>query len=372
MALLLIDKINIVPHVDEKAFAAIRSSGNPAVLFGAGDMARYVAAYLRERGIEPVYVCDNNPARQGMFHAGIPIGSYELFKDKMAVAGMKYHIVVAVGAEHRDGIYTQLATAGEKNPIWCLRGYELCGPKIDFSYFRDHLSMFEAAYTALSDNFSQKVFINVLNAKLTGDFSFYEEIRRENLYFDKDLIVLGEHEVFLDVGAYKGDAIVEFARCTNWKYDGIIAFEPDRKTFGILKNTATQNHIVDLEIHNCGAWDKAATLYFDGGREGSSRIYELADATFSAAYSEVNTMDSILHGRRVTYIAMDVEGAEHNSILGAEQTIKKWKPKMAVCAYHKREDLFDLLLLLKSFVPQYKFYMRHYTDNQTETVLYAI
>jgi hypothetical protein len=69
---------------------------------------------------------------------------------------------------------------------------------------------------------------------------------------------------------------------------------------------------------------------------------------------------------------MDIEGSEHNAILGAEQTIKKWKPKMAVSVYHRREDMFDLLLLLKSFVPDYKFFLRHYTDNQTETVLYAI
>ena len=51
---------------------------------------------------------------------------------------------------------------------------------------------------------------------------------------------------------------------------------------------------------------------------------------------------------------------------------KKRKPKKAVCVYYKREEMFDILLLLKSFDPQYKFHMRHYTDNQTEMVLYAI
>ena len=367
---MLIDQINDVPHADEKAFAAIRDSGCPVALFGAGDMALYNAAYLRGRGIEPVFVCDNDPARRGMLHAGIPIGSYEQFKAKMSTA--KYHIVVAVGEAHRDTIYAQLAAAGEKNPIWYLCGYELCGPKMDFSYFRDNIRLFEEAYSALADDFSRKVFVNVLNAKLTGDFSLYREIRSGNLYFDKDLIAFGEHEVFLDVGAYKGDAIVEFARRTGGKYDGIIAFEPDRGTADILKTAAAQNGVRGLEMYNCGAWNKHALLRFDDGREGSSRIYEPADAAASAASIEVNPIDDILRERRVTYIAMDIEGAEHNAILGAERTIKKWKPRMAVCVYHKREDLFDILLLLKSFVPQYKFHMRHYTDNQTETVLYAL
>ncbi|MEI6423714.1 MAG: FkbM family methyltransferase, partial [Lentisphaerota bacterium] len=277
-----------------------------------------------------------------------------------------------VGVKHRDGICAQLAAAGEKNPIWHLCGYELCGSKIDFTYFRNHLSMFEAAYNNLSDDLSQKVFVNVLNAKLTGDFSLYEKIRSEDLYFDKELIELGEHEFFLDVGAYRGNAIVEFARRTRGKYDGIIAFEPDLKTSAILANTAKQNHINNLEIHNCGAWNRHAFLHFDDGREGSSRIYELTENASSSNSIEANTIDDVLHGRRTTYIAMDIEGAEHNAILGAEQSIKKWKPKMAVCVYHKREDLYDILLLLKSFVPDYKFYLRHYASNQTETVLYAI
>ena len=80
----------------------------------------------------------------------------------------------------------------------------------------------------------------------------------------------------------------------------------------------------------------------------------------------------MLGGLCTTYIVIDIEGAEHNALLGARQTIARWKPKMAVCVYHRREDLFDVPLLLKSFAPTYKFYLRHYTSNQTETVLYAV
>ena len=365
---MLADLIIDGPHADAKAFAAIRASGFPAVLFGAGDMARYIAAYLRENGIEPAYVCDNDPARQGKFHAGIPVISYEQLKNKTRGAG--YHLVVAVGAEHRGGVYAQLAAAGEKNPLWSLCGYELCGPKLDLPYFRANLGLYETAYSALGDERSREVFVNVLNARLGGDLSLYEKIRSPGLYFDKDLVALGEHEVFLDVGAYKGDAIVEFSRRTGGRYDGIIAFEPDRKASAALLETAARNKIGGLELHGCGAWNEAATLSFDGGREGSSRLSGTAAAPQAAAV-EVKAIDSVLGGRRVTYVAMDIEGAEHNAILGAERTIKKWTPKMAVCAYHRREDLFDLLLLLRSFVPQYRFYLRHYTSDQTETVLYA-
>jgi FkbM family methyltransferase len=265
-----------------------------------------------------------------------------------------------------------LTAANEQNPVWYLRGYEVCGPKISYQYFREHVSQFEKAYSLLADNFSKKVFVNVLNAKLSGDFSLYVEIMGQSEYFDAAVVQLTEHEVLLDVGAYKGDVILEFVKQTEKKYDSIIAFEPDKKTLAILEETVAKNKVQRLEIHNKGAWHESAILNFHDGRSGSSRVSETNYEAVPATTIEVDTIDNILHGRRVTYISMDIEGAERNALLGGEQTVKKWKPRIAVCVYHKREDLFDLILLLESFVPGYKFYMRHYSSNQTETVLYAV
>ncbi len=369
---MFIDYINDVPHVEEKVFNAIKASCAPVVLWGAGEMAWYIRAYLCYHGIDPVCLCDNNPSKQGTVHLGLPVYGYDNLKEKMAQNGGKYNIVVSTGPQYKDAIYAQLAEAHEKNPVWYLRGYEVCGEKITYPYIREHLLKFEEAYASLADDFSKKVFINVLNAKLSGDFTLYEQIMNGSEYFDKEVVRLTDHEVLLDVGAYKGDTLVAFVKHTQAKYDAIIAFEPDNKTLAILQGMVSKNSIQNVEIHNKGAWNKYAFLHFHDGREGGSRVSETSSAAFPATSIEGDSIDNILHGRRVTYVSMDIEGAEHNAILGAELTIKKWKPKMAVCVYHKREDLFDMLLLLKSFVPEYKFYLRHYTNNQTETVLYAV
>ncbi|MFI3174418.1 MAG: FkbM family methyltransferase [Bacillota bacterium] len=69
---------------------------------------------------------------------------------------------------------------------------------------------------------------------------------------------------------------------------------------------------------------------------------------------------------------MDIEGAELVALQGGEQTIKKYKPKLAICIYHKPEDVIELFAYIKNLVPEYKFYIRHYSNTQTETVLYAI
>ena len=68
---------------------------------------------------------------------------------------------------------------------------------------------------------------------------------------------------------------------------------------------------------------------------------------------------------------MDIEGAELEALKGAEQIIRNFKPKLAICAYHKPEDLYTLPELIKSFRDDYVFYLRHYTDTLYETVLYA-
>lgn len=369
---MLIDYIKDARHIEEGIFDTIRSSSAPVVLWGAGEIAWCVWTYLRAHGIEPVGICDNNPAKQGTVYLGLPVYSYDTLRETFLAQGGKYNIVIATGPQYRDPICQQLKQANERNPAWYLRGYEVCGEKITYQYILNHISLFEEAYLSLSDAFSKKVFINILNAKLSGNFDLCKEVMSEMAYFDSDVVALHQNEIFLDVGAYQGNAIVEFARLTGRKYDGIIAFEPDKKTSATLQRGLATCGINDVEIHNKGAWNKHAFLLFHDGREGGSRVLEASASSCPSTAIEVDAIDNVLHGRRVTYISMDIEGAEHNAILGAEHTIKEWKPKMAVSIYHRREDLFDLLLLLKSAVPQYRFYMRHYTDNQTETVLYAI
>lgn len=369
---MLIELIKDKPHIEQNVFDSIKLSSAPVVLFGAGELAMYNIEYLRQQKIEPVCICDNAPEKQGTIYLGIPICSYQNLKIALGDKSEKYNIVVSVGPQYKDSIFSQLAAANEINSVWYLSGYEVCGEKIDYSYFREQLSLFEDAYNLLTDDYSKKVFVNVLNAKLTGDFTLYEEIMSGSEYYDPEIIQLSDDEVLLDVGAYRGYNILEFYKRTMGKYERIIACEPDSITLSILKNTIASNDIERVEIHNKGAWHKTATLSFQDGLAGSSRILESDAVSPSNTSINVDTIDNIMNGRRVTYISMDIEGSEHNAILGAEQSIKKWKPKMAVCVYHKREDLFDLLLLLKSFVPEYKFFMRHYTNHQTETVIYAI
>ncbi|MBQ4363823.1 MAG: FkbM family methyltransferase [Oscillospiraceae bacterium] len=87
--------------------------------------------------------------------------------------------------------------------------------------------------------------------------------------------------------------------------------------------------------------------------------------------TDVKKLDDILKDEKPTLIKMDIEGAELDTLIGAENTIRKYKPKLAVCIYHKIEDIITIPKYLHSLVPEYKFRVRQHSCSMLETVLYA-
>ena len=80
---------------------------------------------------------------------------------------------------------------------------------------------------------------------------------------------------------------------------------------------------------------------------------------------EVRKLDDVLKGERVTFIKMDIEGSELAALKGAANTL-------AICIYHSPQDMLKIPIYIKSLVPEYKIYIRHYTDMMLETVCYAV
>ena len=115
------------------------------------------------------------------------------------------------------------------------------------------------------------------------------------------------------------------------------------------------------------------TFSSDAGAFGSSHIVSSDAEGDSSTYQiEVAAVDEMV-GEDITYMKMDIEGAELEALKGAEKQIRKNKPKLAVCVYHKPEDFLEIWGYLKSLVPEYRFYLRHHNAyNGSETVLYAV
>ena len=86
------------------------------------------------------------------------------------------------------------------------------------------------------------------------------------------------------------------------------------------------------------------------------------------AIKKIEDLKKIISSMKDTDPGMEKLEAEYRE---AQETIKKFKPKLAICVYHRKEDLWEIPILLKSFVPEYKLFLNHYTLHSGETVLFA-
>ncbi len=87
---------------------------------------------------------------------------------------------------------------------------------------------------------------------------------------------------------------------------------------------------------------------------------------------KARAIDNVEECRDATFIKMDIEGSEYEALIGAQNTIKKNRPKLAICIYHSDEDMLRLIELIANWDLGYKFYIRHHAQKISETVLYAI
>jgi hypothetical protein len=83
-------------------------------------------------------------------------------------------------------------------------------------------------------------------------------------------------------------------------------------------------------------------------------------------------LDLLLADEQPTYIKMDIEGAEYRALLGCRQVIAKHLPILAICLYHRQEDLWSIPLLVRSISDQYSLFLRRYSDECWEQVCYAV
>ena len=188
-------------------------------------------------------------------------------------------------------------------------------------------------------------------------------------YFDLPELKQVDYEVFADVGAYDGMTSVRFHEWCHGNGKSI-CFEPDRTNIERLKcNLKSQK--IDFCVIEKGLWDSDTELRFAEEMGSISHIVEgSSDNTLSTI--PVTTIDSIFENEDVTFIKMDIEGAEQKALLGAENTIKRCRPKLAICVYHKPEDIWEIPLTILGIFPDYQFYLRHYSLHNGETVLYSI
>ena len=223
----------------------------------------------------------------------------------------------------------------------------------------------------LFDEQSKKEYLGLIKFRQTRSKKDFPSLAsgKNDQYFIKE-VKLNKDEVFIDCGGYIGDTIDTFlVHCP--EYRQIVSFEPDVKNYEKIKEKYGTND--KIMVINAGTYDKDGTVNFDntiGDLEGSIVGDEKTENTITI---QVKSIDN-LNLEKVTFIKMDVEGAELKSLQGAEKTIIRDNPKLAISIYHSNDDMIQIAEYIHNLVPEYKLYVRHHMPCPywVETVLYAL
>jgi len=230
--------------------------------------------------------------------------------------------------------------------------------------YKNNISKYKWIYQLLEDKKSKEIFTKIINFKITFDYGFMDGFtnNHEGQYFDKELIPKMNSISFFDGGGYVGDTATEVIK--NYPdFKKIWLIEPIFENIRIAKREL--EHYDNIEFLSCGVSSKEETLYFNEEKSFST-IY--GHGTQSV---EVDTIDNIVK-ERVDFIKLDIEGAEQDAVEGAKETIKKYKPILAICVYHKAEDWYKIPQKVLEIEGGYDVYLRHYMEGIFETVMYFI
>lgn len=287
-----------------------------AILFGAGVAGRCTLRSLSLLGIDIIHVVDNNFATVGEIE-GVKVENPTILKDEIIEDA---YVIVSIA---------------------------------------DYQKKMEVYYQLLSFGIKAEDILLVKDGALWCDYGLQ--------YFDlKEMPINVNGEIFVDAGCYNGMSSYHAQTWSHNNLKKVYAFEPDSNSFPVCENKI-KSLGCEFEMINAATWSEKTELTFNENSFGqASKVSMNGNVRVKA-----DSIDNILNGRPATYIKLDVEGSELETLKGAVKTINQYRPKMAISLYHKPEDIVTIPLFIESLGMNYTYYLRHYQTRWCETILYA-
>lgn len=167
-------------------------------------------------------------------------------------------------------------------------------------------------------------------------------------FYQKQYTTIEQEEILLDIGSAEG----LFPLTVVDKCKKIFLIEPNPYFYQSLQHTFAP-FVEKVEIIHCAAGNSEGIIYL----QGESLTGQISESVSGSAVA-IHKVDSIIKSnQRISYLKADIEGFEQEMLEGAEQTIRRNKPKIAITTYHRSNQTQEIIRLVKSFVPEYQFYV---------------
>ncbi|MGA2128411.1 MAG: FkbM family methyltransferase [Xanthobacteraceae bacterium] len=336
-------------------------------ILGAAGEGRRLAALCRHHGIEVAAIADDDPGKVGtslLGHSVLPTAALAARADALPVVIASHRVLAAIHNLQAMGRH-------DAAPFAVLQ--VLAPDKFSPHMFYDHLledtfehrDRYQWLADELADDVSRQVLDAVLGFRQTLDARVLEPVVDDDLYAPAGLMRFADDEAYVDGGSYDGDTIRLFIGRVGGRFERVYAFEPDPRTFAAL----TRNFVDEPRVRpiNAGLYSRTGTLRFHD--DGSRGAIFAEDGEIDMT---VTTIDEVVGDGRVTFIKMNIEGAEIDALDGARRTIARCLPKLAISAYHRPNDLWRIALLVRELSSKYQLFLRQHDGGVIETVLYAL
>lgn len=233
----------------------------------------------------------------------------------------------------------------------------------NFEDIVEHKDKYEWLYRILEDQVSKDTLEHIL--KLRYNYSFesmnYFSFNIENQYFEP-FVEIEPESIFVDGGSFDGQTSLKFSKLYP-DYKEIYVFEPSTDSFEKVQENL--RHLDQVHLFKKATYDKETQLKFTKTQGSANSFSEHGEVVVSTVCLD-RTIPS------ADFIKLDVEGAEYETLLGAQRLIAENKPKLAVCVYHKQEDFWRIPEFVLSLNSSYRIFLRHYTEGIFETVAYFV
>lgn len=336
------------------------------VLFGAGTLGRRVLAVLRRHGIEPLAFADRSPGLEESQVSGLQVLSpHAAAKHYGATATF---IVTIFRGAGDGGMASRERLLRELGCRKVMTFHNLA-----WKYAADFLPYYGAALpsvilsaaseiarvaAAWGDAESREVFRAQLLWRLRGDFSAMK-VQAPDQYFPKDLFGLTPNESFVDGGAFDGDTL----RILGNNFARAWAIEPDPANAARLRSAGDPR----VTVFECALGAAAGEATFSAERGVASALSAVGGTRVT-----IETLDRLLSGQSPSLLKLDVEGAEQAALQGARLLMERSQPTVAVCLYHRWDDLWKIPLFLKEVLPRHRLFLRAHENDGYELVAYAV
>ena len=239
----------------------------------------------------------------------------------------------------------------------------------DRASYAEHRDDIEHVGDLWADPASRELYRSLLRFRIRWDANSAPRPAVGAQYFPPDVPRGAGPMRFVDCGAFVGDTLATVAEL-GMRVDQVFAFEPDVRHFAQLARYGTELASAtgaSIALWPCAVAAESSPQRFRGDDGEAGHLARDGDQLVTAV-----ALDDALPGVIATDLKMDIEGAELDALRGAEELIRRGRPRLAICVYHRPDDLWRIPMFVRDLDLSYDFYLRSHALFGFDVVMYAV